>query len=195
MRLLGVLFVLLLALLPFAAAAQAPSYEVWVVDQADANMDGARIHIFSKASVGGAAWDNQREVVLLQPGAQGVGDGSGRAPAPAASSTTATATASSPTSRAATSRSSAPPTARSSPRSTSASRPTARSRRRTTRTSWSPTRTARSSPASRSDFAREQFTWERDADFDLKTIEGPDRPDNAPICPVHVRRQHARRRT
>jgi hypothetical protein len=36
----------------------------------------------------------------------------------------------------------------------------------------------------RSDFGREQFLHERDADFDLKALENPNQPDNAPICPI-----------
>jgi DNA-binding beta-propeller fold protein YncE len=183
MRLPGVLFVLLLALMPFAAAAQAPSYEVWVVDQADANMDGARIHIFSKASVGGAAWDNQREVVLLQPGAMGVGDGPGVRPhmlffnnshshgilAYVASGHVQVI--------------------RASDRKVVASIDVgeqAHGAIPAPNDSYILVANQNGKKLARikSDFAREQFTWEREADFDLKTIEGPDRPDNAPICPV-----------
>jgi DNA-binding beta-propeller fold protein YncE len=36
----------------------------------------------------------------------------------------------------------------------------------------------------RSDFAREQFTYEPQADLDLAALEDEDHPDNAPICPL-----------
>jgi hypothetical protein len=183
MRLLGVLFVLVFALLPVAAAAQAPSYEVWVVDQADANMDGARIHIFSKASVGGAAWNNQREVVLLQPGSQGVGDGFGTRPhlllfnsnhSHGILAYVATGHVQ---------------VIRGSDRKVVASIDVgeqAHGAISAPNDSYILVANQNGKKLARikSDYAREQFTWERDADLDLKTIEGPDRPDNAPICPV-----------
>jgi DNA-binding beta-propeller fold protein YncE len=183
MRLLGALFVMLLALLPLAASAQTPSYEVWVVDQADANMDGAVVHIFSKASVGGPAWDNRREMLLLEPGAQGVGDGPGVRPHMLFFNNSQThgilayvASGHVQVIRAA-------------DRKIVASIDVgeqAHGAIPAPNDSYILVANQNGKKLARikADFAREQFTWEKEADFDLKTIEGPERPDNAPICPV-----------
>lgn len=36
----------------------------------------------------------------------------------------------------------------------------------------------------RADFVNERFTYQPEADLDLKAMENPNQPDNAPICPV-----------
>ncbi|HEX4816551.1 MAG TPA: hypothetical protein VFV66_27735 [Nonomuraea sp.] len=176
--------VVALAATPLVTFAQtSPSYEVWIVDQADANMDGARVHIFSKASVGGAAWDNQREVLLLQPGAMGVGDGPGVRPHMLFFNNAQTHGILAYVA------SGHVQVIRASDRKIVASIDVgeqAHGAIPAPNDSYILVANQNGKKLARikADFAREQFTWEQNADLDLKTIEGPDRPDNAPICPV-----------
>ncbi|MBI3973890.1 MAG: hypothetical protein HY332_21645 [Chloroflexi bacterium] len=70
-----------LALLPAAAGAQlASTYELWVVDQANADAGGSKLHIFQGRQLEGSTPSGTPEVVDLQAAAMGVGDGPGVRP-------------------------------------------------------------------------------------------------------------------
>ncbi len=71
----------LLALAPLTAGAQTGSpYELWVVDQANAEVGGNRLYIYQEGQLRGNALAGAPEVIDLQAGATGVGDGPGMRP-------------------------------------------------------------------------------------------------------------------
>ena len=55
-------------------------YELWVVDQANADVGGAKVYVYRGAQLSGSALTGAPEVIDLQAGATGVGDGPGVRP-------------------------------------------------------------------------------------------------------------------
>ncbi|MER3485466.1 MAG: hypothetical protein C4345_05315, partial [Chloroflexota bacterium] len=75
------LVLLLLVLPPAILSAQAlPDYELWAIDQADAANGGNKLYIFQARQLTGTALTGAPEMVDLAAGAQGVGDGAGVRP-------------------------------------------------------------------------------------------------------------------
>ncbi len=82
-RVLGVLVAVLVLLALPAARASAQSlvpYELWVVDQANAEAGGSKVYVYRGEQLSGGALSGAPEVIDLQAGAAGVGDGPGVRP-------------------------------------------------------------------------------------------------------------------
>ncbi len=165
------------------AAQGAPGYELWAVDQADAADGGARLYIWRGEQLSGPAPTGAPEVVDLEAAATGVGDGPGVRPhlllfnnglthgilAAVVSGHVLFIRASD---------------------------------RRVVGSVDVGEQAHGAVPAPddsyvlvanqngkrlariRTDFTREQFRWEPNADLDLAALEDADHPDNAPICPL-----------
>src|SRR5688572_20859915 len=160
------------------ASAQVPGYELWIVDQANVANGGDVLYVYTPG-----AWTEARELVHLSERAAGVGDGPGMRPHLLTWNSTQS-------------------------HALLANVATGhvyviRAADRTIVASIDVGEQAHGAVASpddrwilaanqngkrlariRADFASEQFTYEPDADLDLKALEDEGHPDNAPICPV-----------
>lgn len=175
---------LILALPPAILSAQAlPDYEVWAIDQADTANGGNKLYIFQARQLSGTALTGAPEVVDLDAGAQGVGDGPGVRPHLLLFNNRNTHGI----------------------LAAVASGHVLFIRARDRRVVGSvdvgvQAHGAVPSPDDslvlvanqngkrlariRSDFGREQFRHEAEADLDLGALEDAEHPDNAPICPL-----------
>ena len=177
-RLLYVLALVALLVAPLTASAQTTPFELWVVDQADANRDGAKLYVYPN---GGNA---NTQVVDLNAAATGVGDGPGVRPhlllfnnrnhthgllAWVASGHVSVIRASDKKVVASIDVGTQAHGALAAPDDSYILVANQNGKR-----------LARI----RSDFQREQFAWEQSADLDLAALENPAQPDNAPICPI-----------
>lgn len=166
------------------AFSQAPRYEVWTIDQADAARGGARLYIF----------DGQRlesgqpvtpEVVNLDAGATGIGDGPGVRPHMLAF------TRDSRYAIIANVASGHVYVMRASDRRIIASIDVGEQAHHAEASpdgQWIlvANQNGKRFARIRSDFAAERFTYNRGDDLNLGAMESPGTPDNAPICPVIV---------
>jgi DNA-binding beta-propeller fold protein YncE len=77
-----VLAVLAVLALPTASASAqgVMPYELWVVDQSNAEVGGNKVYVYRGQQLGGSALTGNAEVIDLQAGATGVGDGPGVRP-------------------------------------------------------------------------------------------------------------------
>jgi DNA-binding beta-propeller fold protein YncE len=160
------------------ASAQVPGYEVWVVDQANVANGGDILYVYAPG-----AWGEARELVHLSERAAGVGDGPGMRPHLLTFNSTQSHALLANVA--------------------SGHVYVIRSADRTLVASIDVGEQAHGAIASpddrwilaanqngkrlariRADFVNEQFTYEPDADLDLKALEDEGHPDNAPICPV-----------
>jgi thiosulfate/3-mercaptopyruvate sulfurtransferase len=178
MRRIGAILALI-ALVPAVGLAQSPGYEVWAVDQADANRNGARLYVYR----GPVAADSAPEVVDLDATSRGVGAGPGVRPhlllfnkshshgvlAWVASGHVTVI--------------------RASDRKTVASIDVGEQAHGAAPAPDDSfllvaNQNGKKLARIKSDFAAERFAHEAEADLDLKALENPDQPDNAPICPL-----------
>jgi DNA-binding beta-propeller fold protein YncE len=181
-RLPTVLLALLL-FFPPAVAAQPANYEVWIIDQGDAALGGSKLYVYSAASVGGAQPTGQPEVVDLEAGAQGIGDGAGVRPHLLAFNSTHSHGVLAYVA------SGHVQVIRAADRKVVASIDVGDQAHGA---APSPddklllvaNQNGKRLAVIRSDFAREQFTYDPAEDLDLKALEDDEHPDNAPICPL-----------
>ena len=160
------------------ASAQVPGYELWVVDQANLANGGDILYVYTPG-----AWSEARELVQLSERAAGVGDGPGMRPH--------LLTFDSTHSHAllANVGSGHVYVIRSSDRAVVASIDVGEQAHGAVASPddrWilAANQNGKRLARIRADFANEQFTYEPDADLDLKALEDEAHPDNAPICPV-----------
>jgi DNA-binding beta-propeller fold protein YncE len=160
------------------ASAQVPGYELWVVDQANIANGGDVLYVYTPG-----AWTEARELVHLSERAAGVGDGPGTRPH--------LLTFNSTQSHAllANVASGHVYVIRSSDRAIVASIDVGEQAHGAVASPddrWilAANQNGKRLARIRADFANEQFTYEPDADLDLKALEDEGHPDNAPICPV-----------
>jgi DNA-binding beta-propeller fold protein YncE len=170
---------LLVASVPLSAPAlQTPEWEVWVIDQADADKGGDRLYVYTPAS-----WTQPAQTVQLGQAASAVGDGAGTRPhlllfnnmhthgilANVASGHVYIIRGSDRTVVASIDVGAQAHGAMASPDD-----------RWILAANQNGKRLARIA----ADFPNERFTWQQDADLDLAALEDEGHPDNAPICPV-----------
>lgn len=178
MHRLVVVFVLIALLLTPASALAQTGFEVWVVDQADANRGGAKLYIYPNGGTAGM------QTVDLDATSRGVGDGPGVRPhlllfnnrnhthallAWVASGHVTVIRASDRRTVASIDVGEQAHGALASPDDSFI---------------LAANQNGKKLVRIKSDFAREQFSHERDADFNLAALENPNQPDNAPICPI-----------
>jgi DNA-binding beta-propeller fold protein YncE len=161
-----------------AASAQVPNYELWVVDQANVANGGDILYVYTPG-----AWTEARELVHLSERAAGVGDGPGMRPHLLAFNSTQSHAL------LANVASGHVYVIRSSDRAIVASIDVgeqAHGAMASPDDRWilAANQNGKRLARIRADFANEQFTYEPDADLDLKALEDESNPDNAPICPV-----------
>jgi DNA-binding beta-propeller fold protein YncE len=178
LRSLFALAVALSLIAPLTAFAQTPGYELWVVDQADANRGGARLLVYPNGSAGG------RQTIDLDATSRGVGDGPGTRPHLLLFNNRGQSHA-----LLAWVASGHVTFIRSADRRTVASIDVGEQAHGALAAPDDSfvlvaNQNGKKLARIRSDFAREQFSWERNADFDLRAIEDAAHPDNAPICPI-----------
>jgi DNA-binding beta-propeller fold protein YncE len=160
-----------------------PGYEVWVVDQADSAEGGARLYIWRGVQLAGATPTGGPEVLDLAAAATGVGDGPGVRPHLLLFNNTHSHGI------LANVGSGHVQFIRGSDRRVVASIDVGEQAHgavpapddsHVLAANQNGKRLARI----RSDFGREQFTYEPQADLDLGALEDAEHPDNAPICPL-----------
>jgi len=160
------------------ASAQAPGYELWVVDQANVANGGDILYVYTPG-----AWSEARELVHLSERAAGIGDGPGMRPHLLSWNSTQSHAllANVATGHVYVIRASDRTIVASIDVGEQAHGAVASPDDR-----WilAANQNGKRLARIRADFANEQFTYEPDADLDLKALEDEGHPDNAPICPV-----------
>ncbi|HEX2516438.1 MAG TPA: hypothetical protein VH257_17155, partial [Chloroflexota bacterium] len=167
---------------PGAAPGGAP-YELWVVDQANADVGGAKVYVYRGAQLSGAALTGTPEVIDLQAGATGVGDGPGVRPHLLLFNTRHThgvlaAVASGHVLfiRAADRRVTGSVDVGDQAHGAVPSGDD--------RIALVANQNGKKLARIRTDYAAERYVHEAEADLDLGALEDAEHPDNAPICPI-----------
>lgn len=179
----ALLAVVALTLAPSGASAQGGPFEVWVVDQADADKGGAKIYIYPGTAVRGQQLQGQPQVVDLNAAAQGVGHGPGVRPHLLEFNSTHSHGVLAYVA------SGHVQVIRAADRRVVASIDVGEQAHGAV---VSPddsiilvaNQNGKKLARIRADFQREQFTHNPAEDLDLKALENPAQPDNAPICPL-----------
>jgi DNA-binding beta-propeller fold protein YncE len=177
------ILVLALVLAPASVFAEATSFELWVVDQADADKGGSKIYIYPGEGLGKTQFAGQPEVVDLTQASQGIGAGSGVRPhlllfnqnhshAILASVTSGHVHV-----------------IRAADRQVVASIDVGEQAHGAVPAPDGSfilvaNQNGKKLARIKSNFATEQFSHDPADDLDLKALEGPGQPDNAPICPL-----------
>ena len=180
-----VLAVLAVLALPTAGAGAqgAMPYELWVVDQGNAEGGGNKVYVYRGQQLGGAALTGDAEVIDLQAGATGVGDGPGVRPHLLLFNTRHThgvlaAVASGHVLF-----------IRASDRKVTGSVDVGDQAHGAVpsdddRIVLVANQNGKKLARIRTDYAAERYVHEAEADLDLGALEDAEHPDNAPICPV-----------
>jgi hypothetical protein len=175
---IGALTIVLALALAGAGIVWAQEYEVWTIDQANVVNGGDILYIYAPES-----WTEPRETVYLWERAEGVGHGAGTRPHFLLFNSTHShgLLANVATGHVY--------VIRASDRSIVASIDVgeqAHAAMASPDDRWilAANQNGKRLARIRADFATDQFTYEPDADLDLKALEDDDHPDNAPICPV-----------